>query len=277
MRRCRPLLGTFVEVDCDIAAAADDAFAAVEQVHRLMSAHDPNSELSQINRSAHRVPITVSEPTAEVLRRAAHWASLSGGAFDIVRAGHEAVARGALPLHPGQPRPDPAADWRALHLEGGAVTLDRPACLDLGGIAKGYAVDLAIEAMRRAGATRGLVNAGGDLRGFGEQPWAIAVADPLTRQPLVMLALQDHALATSAGLPKGAAGLDFAHLPKSSRRWLSVTVRAPYACDADALTKTVWAIGDDAEGLLIDHGANAFVIDADRQIRPLGRPMATAA
>ena len=277
MRRCRPLLGTFVELECDEAAVADAAFAAIEQVHCLMSAHDPNSELSQINRSAHRALVEVSEPTAEVLRRATRWASLGEGAFDVVRAGREAVARGALPLHPGQPRPDPAAGWSALHLKGRAVTLDRPACVDLGGIAKGYAVDLAIEAMRRAGATRGLVNAGGDLRGFGKGPWSVAVADPLTRQPLVMIALDNQALATSAGLPCERVGLDFAHLPRSRQRWLSVTVRATNACDADALTKIVWAMGEEAEGLLLDHGAEAFAIDADRQVSPLGRAMVTAA
>ena len=277
MRRCRPLLGTFVEVESDHANAIDAAFAAVEEIHRLMSAHDPASELSLVNRSAHRAPVAVSDPTAAVLSRAARWADLSGGAFDIVRAGREAIARGALPLHPGQPRPDPAADWSALLLKGRAVTLDRPACIDLGGIAKGYAVDLAIEAMQRAGAARGLVNAGGDLRGFGEEPWSVAVTDPLTRRPLIMITLDNQALATSAGLPCERLGLDFAHLPRSSRRWLSVTVRATNACDADALTKIVWAVEDGAEKLLLDHGAEAFAIDLDRKLVPLGRAMAVAA
>lgn len=277
MKRCRPLLGTFVEVESDHASAIDAAFTVVEEIHRLMSAHDPASELSQVNRSAHRAPITVSEPTAAVLHRATRWAELSGGAFDIVRAGREAIARGALPLHPGQPRPDPAADWSMLHLSGCEATLDRPACIDLGGIAKGFAVDLAIKAMQRAGAARGLVNAGGDLRGFGEEPWSVAVADSQTRRPLMMITLDNAALATSAGLPCERAGLDFGHLPRSSRRWLSVTVRATNACDADALTKIVWAMGDGAEGLLLDHGAEAFGIDADRQVRSIGLPIATAA
>lgn len=277
MKRCRPLLGTFVEVESDKECATDAAFAAVEQIHRLMSAHDPASELSLVNRSAHRAPVTVSEPTATVLHRAARWASLSGGSFDVVRAGGKAIARSALPLHTGQPRPDPAADWSTLHISGREVSLDRPACIDLGGIAKGYAVDLAIEAMQRAGATRGLVNAGGDLRGFGEEPWSVAIADPLTRRPLVMIALDNAALATSAGLPCESAGLDFAHLPRSRQPWLSVTVRAANACDADALTKIVWAMGDAAGGLLLDHRAEAFAIDAGHQLRPLRRAMDLAA
>ena len=276
MRRCRPLLGTFVEVECDSAEAIDAAFVAVEQVHRLMSAHDPDSELSTVNRSAHRTPVMVSEATAAVLHRAAYWASLTDGAFDIVRAGRQAVARGALPLHPGQPRPDPTADWTALHLDGRMVTLDRPACLDVGGIAKGYAVDLAVAAMRRAKSARGLVNAGGDLRGFGGGPWPVAVADPLTRRPQVMIALDNEALATSAGVAGKSAELDFSHLPRSGGHWLSVSVRATNACDADALTKILWAMGGGAAPLLLDHGADAFAIDTHRQIIALGRALAAA-
>ena len=276
MKRCRPLLGTFVEIECDSAEAIDAAFAAVEHVHRMMSAHNPDSELSKVNHSAHRIPITVSEPTAAVLLRAAHWASVTDGDFDIVRAGGGAVARGGLPIHPGQPQPDPLADWTALRVDGLTVTLDRPACLDVGGIAKGYAVDQAVDVMRRVGATRGLVNAGGDLRSFGSAPWPVAVVDPLTRRPHVMIALDNEALATSAGVPGNGAGLDFSHLPSSGRRWLSVSVRAPNACDADALTKVVWAIGEGAAPLLLNHGAGAFAIDAHRRVIPLGRDLAAA-
>ena len=270
VRRCRPWLGTFVEVECDALPAADAAFAAIAQVHQLMSAHDPDSELSRINCNGHRHAVTVSAPTAEVLRRALRWAEASDGAFDIVRAGRESLARGALPLHSGQTPPEPDADWNAIRVAGNAVSLDRPACLDLGGIAKGYAVDLAIAAMQNAGAARGLVNAGGDLRGFGDQPLSIAVPDPQSRQPLVMATLSNEALATSAGLPDTLDRLNFSHLSCSVRDWVSVTVRAQNACDADALTKIVWALGQRAEDLLRDHLAEAFVIDRARQVHRVG-------
>lgn len=276
MRRCRPLLGTFVEIECGSSTAINAAFAAVEHVHRLMSAHDPDSELSMVNRTAHHTPIRVSEPTAFVLRRAAYWANLTNGAFDIARAGGAAIARVALPLHPGQPRPEATANWTALRLDGRMVTLDRPACLDLGGIAKGYAVDLALAALHRAGAAHGLVNAGGDLRGFGPDPWPVAVADPATRQPQVMVALYNRALATSACLSGTGTELDFSHLPRSDRQWLSVTVRAPNACDADALTKIVWALGEDSAPLLRDHGADAFAIDKHHRIVALDQALAAA-
>ena len=270
MRRCRPWLGTYVEVECDELTLVEAAFAAIAQVHQLMSAHDPDSELSRINCGAHRQAIAISEPTAVVLRRALRWAELSSGAFDIVRAGREALARGALPRHPGQPAPDSCADWSAVCLEGNDVNLDCPACLDLGGIAKGYAVDLAIAAMREAGALRGSINAGGDLRVFGDQSLSVSIPDPQSRQPLVMTSLENAALATSAGLPVAVDRLDFGHLPRSALDWISVTVRAQNACDADALTKIVWALGHNADELLREHQAEAFVIDGARQIQRVG-------
>src|SRR5437762_13535903 len=106
MRRCRPLLGTFVEIDCDKPNAIDRAFRTIERVHRLMSAHEPESELSRINRDAHRRPIDVSAETGDVLRRALHWSRLSGGLFDVVRAGARALEQGRIPRHAGQPVPE---------------------------------------------------------------------------------------------------------------------------------------------------------------------------
>src|SRR6478672_8109934 len=140
MRRCRPLLGTFVEIDGESEAIIAPGFGTVQRIHRLMSAHDPDSELSRINRSAHLAPVAVSAETAEVIARALHWSRASGGAFDVVVAGTSALERSAVPLHPGQPVPDPATRWTDVTLDGALVSLQRPSCLDLGGIAKGYAV-----------------------------------------------------------------------------------------------------------------------------------------
>ena len=70
IHRCRPLLGTFVEVTAENADIIDAAFAAIARVHALMSAHEPDSELSRLNRHAHRAPVEVSAETTEVLDRA---------------------------------------------------------------------------------------------------------------------------------------------------------------------------------------------------------------
>ena len=262
MRRCRPLLGTFVEVDCDLPQAIDRTFGEIERIHRLMSAHEPDSDLSRINRFAHREPVRVDSHTARVLQSVIDWHRRSCGTFDVVLAGAKAIERGCLPLHADQPAPEACAS-SALHVDGDLVWLDRPACIDLGGIAKGYAVDRAVAALQAGGATRGLVNAGGDLFGFGPEPWIADVANPLTRRASVQVQVYNEALATSA-LVDGSG----AHLPDGTR-WTSVSVRAPSAFEADALTKIVWAMGGQSAELLAEVGAAAFGIHADGVIEAI--------
>jgi thiamine biosynthesis lipoprotein len=275
LRRCRPLLGTFVEIAADFEPAIDSAFAAVERVHRLMSAHERDSDLSRINRFGHSRQVAVDPSTARVLERALFWSKRSNGAFDVVRAGKIAIERGLLPRHADQPMPG-AAHWTWLELQGSVVSLLQSACIDLGGIAKGFAVDRAIDALRAAGAKCGLVNAGGDLRGFGPHPWPVTVPNPMTGHPFATVQLRDGALATSAGLPAERAGLSYAHLPDDSSGWVSVTVRASTACDADALTKIVWSKGMDAVHALRIAGANAFAIRPDGEAEQIAQTACAA-
>jgi thiamine biosynthesis lipoprotein len=256
IRRCRPLLGTFVEITADATHAVEGGFAAIARIHELMSAHEQASELSRINRIAHREPVEVSAETREVLERSLSWWRMSDGVFDIVAAGARSLADGRIPRHSEECDPV-ETDSSALIIEDGQVRLAAPACVDLGGIAKGYAVDRAVAAMRSGGASRGLVNAGGDLFGFGHEPWSVAVVDPQTRVPLVDVDLRDKALATSAWIDSSAA-----HLPGRSP-WTSVTVRAPNACDSDALTKIVWSTPSNVSELLAWAGASAFGIRLD--------------
>lgn len=261
MRRCRPWLGTLVEIEARHAAAIEAGFRAVEDIHRLMSAHEPDSEVSRLNRGQR---VALSPDTRAVIDRALFWFRASDGLFDPAVAGRRAIERGALPLHSGQPRPE--ADLTVLRIDGDEAWLERPACLDLGGIAKGHAVDAAVAAMRAAGAGRGLVNAGGDLFAFGA-PQAVDVVDPATRTPRLRILLDDRALATSAGLAKGEA-LDFAHLP--ARRWASVSVEAGRAIDADALTKIVFAGHRRINALLALADARAVAIAHDGIVVELG-------
>lgn len=238
MRRCRPWLGTLVEIECESAPAVEAGFAAIERIHHLMSAHEPESEVSRLNRSAPGAPVHLSPDTLAVLTRAGFWNAQSGGLFDPARAGFNAIARGALPLHAGQPQPHCGSDFLTLKIIGSFAWLDQPACLDLGGIAKGHAVDSAVAEMRAAGARTGVVNAGGDLFAFG-RPKEVCIVDPATRAPAVSLLVEERALATSAGRRHGS-GLDFGHLP--ARAGLaSVSVEAARCIDSDALTKIAFA------------------------------------
>ena len=259
LSRCRPLLGTFVEITADREEAIEAGFDAVERVHRLMSAHEPDSDVSRINCTAHLRPIDVHDWTARVLERALFWSGESEGAFDIVRAGKAARERGLIPAHPEQPEPK-AAHWTWFELQGSVARLHQPGCIDLGGIAKGFAVDRAIDALRKAGAQCGLVNAGGDVAGYG-RAWPAQIVEPHERRPLAEVNLDGDALATS-GLVDGA----FGHLTGADARWISASVRAGTATDADALTKVLLSGSAVAEHCLGVAGADGLRVTADGSI-----------
>src|SRR5438067_1406144 len=136
---------------------------------------------------------------------------------------------------------------RARPLLGTLVQVRAPGALDFGGIAKGYAVDLAVAKLRRAGVHTGAVNAGGDLRVFGTLEETVHVRSPFDASELwPVAALRDSACATSAS---GEVVRRTGH-PDAEATPRSVTVLAPTACAADALTKIVWLQGERAGALL---------------------------
>ena len=268
--RCRPLIGTFVEITGD-EGAIEAGFEAIERAHRLMSAHEPDSDLSRINRFAHEQPVEVDSWTAAVLERAFFWSRHSEGAFDVVAAGAAAIASGYLPLHDGQPRPV-AAHWTRMEMCGRTLKLQKPACVDLGGIAKGFAVDRAVAAMKATGCESGLVNAGGDIAGFGPQPWPVQVVQPSDRRAIANVAISNGAIATSSVLPDGSSG----HVLMLAGGQVSATVCAPNAMDADALTKIVLS-GSPATGRCLDIAeAQAFVVDRGGAIAAVQAPRVAA-
>jgi len=268
-RRARPLLGTLVEVrgqGVDAAAfdaAADAAFDAIAQVHALMSFHEPSSDLRRIARARAGERLAVHAHTAAVLTRAQRWARASDGAFDAGCA-PRAVAQGWLPGPDDGAPPGALPFEEALQVQDHDVIVHAPVWLDFGGIAKGYAVDLAVARLRRAGVRAGVVNAGGDLRVFGALEETVHVRSPFDASELwPVAALRDGACATSASgqvaarMPSGDAGVA---APRS------VTVLAPTACAADALTKIVWLQGERAAALLRRARASALVVRADGSV-----------
>ena len=263
----RPAMGTLVHVSAsgpDATAAqraVDAALATVERIERLMSFHDPGSELSRLNREAGRTPQTVHPWTWSVLRRALRVAEASDGLFDITVA-PLLVREGLLPgtvdasLECGK--------WQHIVLmPDRKVFLARPMLLDLGGIAKGFAVDRAIHELRREGCTQGTVNAGGDLRRFGPIPEPIHLR---RRDGLVKVAeLRCGALATSARhaehAERLAQPLGSIFDPRARRAWNgsgAVMVAAPSCVIADALTKVAALAGPACRPLLARFGAQAF-------------------
>jgi FAD:protein FMN transferase len=278
VRRARPLLGTFVEVAVAGAprpamnAAVEAAFGAVAQVHKLMSFHEAQSDVRRLNAQAWKDPVCVHGWTYRVLQAAIDLHRRSAGVFDIAVA--PALVRiGVLPAVGDEEEADcanPATTHaiellpaRHIHFK------NRNTRIDLGGIAKGFAVDCALEALRRHGMPMGLVNAGGDLAAFGQGPWRADIRDPRDPGRLICtMELSDAAIASSGGRfdpfrssrPPGPAIID----PRTGgppTRIRGATVRAP------ALTKVVMINGASAVDLLTQYGADALVLLADGEIR----------
>ena len=269
-RQAQLWLGTVVEIfaaagsqralDAGVAAA----FAAIARVHRALSVHDVESELSRVNRHAYAQPQPIGEDLRQVLACALDVAERSDGAFDP-SVGSAVAALGFLPA---QPPTDPAASWRDVRLTGDGVRFARPLALDFGGIAKGYAVDCAVDALREHGVHGGRVNAGGDLRVFGPDavPIHVRTGGPQgVTLPLVEIA--DGAVATSAygGHRKRVDGRWATPLvdPRSSLPIMStrtVSVVAATCMVADALTKVVALRGRAASVALRAYGASATVL-----------------
>ena len=241
--------------------AIAQAFRAVEQAERLMSFHDSQSELSRLNREASIRPQTVHPWTYSVLRRALHFATLSNGLFDISVA-PLLVEAGLLPHTVGST--SEWGNWQSLELlPDNRIFFTKPMLLDLGGIAKGFAVDQAIHALRRGGCTEAIVNAGGDLRRFGRAPHPIYLRR--STGPVQVAELRCGAVATSRpykSVPdRLAQPIGCIIDPKLQRPWNgqgSVMVAARSCMIADALTKVAALAGPSCQPLLDRFGAQAM-------------------
>jgi FAD:protein FMN transferase len=287
VRRARPLLGTFVEIAVAdespdaTEAAVEAAFSAVAKVHRLMSFHETDSDVSRLNRGAASDAVRVHGWTYQVLEAARDLHGRSEGRFDISVA--SALQRlGLLPRVPALSKTGVNALMASGEREHGAhdriqllpenrVRFADPSVkIDLGGIAKGFAVDRAVEALRRHGVAEGLVNAGGDLRGFGPRSHSVEVRDPrLPGRPICRVALCNAALASSAGQfdpvgslnARASAVIDPA-TAMPARSIVGATVCAPCCVIADALTKIVMTAGEAAAPILEHYGADALFVSA---------------
>jgi len=270
--RAEVWLGTLVEVALPEADATEARYAAayarLGHVHRTMSAHDPASDLARIAREAHARAVVVDPHTYAVLDLALGLARESRGAFDP-RVAAMPARRGGDCRSSADRRPSGGFAASVILERGNRVRTTAPVALDLGGIAKGYAVDRAIAALIDSGAGGGLVNAGGDLRAFGSAEWTpVRVRHPADpRRTAHIFDVRDAAVATSADYfrPRGML-LD----PRAQRLrefGASVTVIAPNCALADALTKIVAVDPASAPGTLARHRAHAFWLEGGGTLR----------
>lgn len=252
-KRARPALGTLVEIrlaDASSAAPAfESAFQAVERVHRLMSRQERDSDVARINRAAPGELVTVDAWTWDVLRRAKELHGATDGLFDCAVA---PASRGSL------------ADLQLL--PGNGVVLSRPLAITLDGIAKGYAVDRAVDALRAAGATAGVVNAGGDLRLFGDEMQPIHVRHPGSPGKFISIGCAKEAgIASSGRYFSNSLLVDPRTMRPHGSAW-SATVIAPDCATADALTKPCLLDRARAKRLASACGARAILLSPQHRL-----------
>lgn len=264
----RFLMGTSMTIEVsgvDAAARADaieEAFAAMGEVDRLMSHYRADSEVTRVNREAATHPVPVSPPVFSVLAAAEDVSRASGGAFDLT-VGPLMKLWGFFQKQPHVPSDAelaavrPLVDHTHVVLDAAARTVrfTRPGMeVDLGGIAKGFAVELAGGVLKRRGLS-GFIDAGGNQyfvgTPVGKPRWQVGIEDPDHRGALLgVLKVDGGAVSTSGGYHNffDVNGVRYGHLldPRTLRpsdRSLSVTILSRDATLADALTKPVYLLG----------------------------------
>ena len=254
VRRARPLLGTLVEMglvtdnfvsespgpealEAHTTAAFNAGFAAITAVQTALSRFDPDSDIARFDQLAPGRALRLRPAGQRALRAAQALHQASGGLFDI--------SLGSGPT-----------SWQiaGAHLH----KLKAGVLLDLGGIAKGQAVDAAVQALRRAGCPAGWVNAGGDLRVFGALALPLQLRDEHSGGVRPIGSLSEGAFASSH-LGPGCRSQAWSPTGPQAGPITQVSVAAPCCLWADALTKIVLLSQDTRHPLLARFGARAWL------------------
>ncbi len=285
--RDEAIMGTAIHVelwndDRNVATQAIDAvMQEMHRIDRLMSPYKESSELSRINRDAAREPVEISTELFDLLARSVEFSHLSAGAFDITyaSAGHLYDYRKRIrPTEAQLATAREAIGYRHLRLDRGARTVRfsrEGVRIDLGGFAKGYAVDNGAAILARHGVRHAVVAAGGDSRMLGDRcgrPWTVGIRDPRREgEVIALLPLEDVALSTSGDYERYFDDGDERchHLidPRTGRSphaVRSVTVIAPDGLTSEALSKTVFVLGAELGLPIVESvaDADAVVVDA---------------
>jgi len=283
------IMGTRITVElwADDPQEAESAIDAVldemRHIDESMSTYKPTSEVSQVNAHAADGPMPISEELFDLLETARQYSELTEGAFDITYA-----SVGYLYDFRKRQRPSDSAIAAALPaVNYEHVLLDRDhhtvqfsrkgVRIDLGGIAKGYAVDRGIDILKARGVTRAYVGAGGDSRIIGDRfgkPWVVGIRDPskgpddvITRVPLV-----DAAISTSGDYERffDEGGQRYHHIidphtGHSASKVRSATVIGPYATRTDGLSKTAFVLGPEKAMEIYDRigDVDAIIVKLD--------------
>jgi thiamine biosynthesis lipoprotein len=242
----------------------DDAFDEVDRIDRLMSHYKVNSPLSRLNREAARRPVAVEPELFDFIADAMRYNRESAGAFDIT-VGPLMKAWGFFGGEGRMPPDDELAAARrhvgAAHVVLNAaektIAFDEPGVeLDLGGIAKGYAVDRVIALLRQRQIPAALVSSGGStIYGLGAPPgrtgWDVRIQDPIdSRKAALTVSLKDRAVSVAGRSEKSfeSGGVRYSHIMDPRTGWpvqgvLSVAVLASSGTAGDALDDAFFVMG----------------------------------
>lgn len=259
-------MGTNIEVEVwaesetKAQKALNAVMAEMDRINLLMSPYVESSELSVLNREAYAKEVNVSKELYDLLQLSVEMGNMSNGAFDITFA-----SVGFLYNYQDQVRPDEeqveslldAIDYRriALNPDSNGVRFGHKNLrIDLGGIAKGHAVDNSIAILKAHGIQFGLVTAGGDTRLLGDRngrPWMVGIRDPRNQdRQAVVLPLEDIALSTSGDYERyfEQDGKRYHHIlspqsGKSAAEVQSVSILGPLSVYNDALSTAVFVLG----------------------------------
>jgi len=256
----------------------------MQRIDALMSPYKPDSELSRVNATAADSPVPVSPELFRLIQKALAYSALTGGAFDITYASAGYLYDYRAGIHPDAAALQaalPAINYRFVVADKatGTIAFQRTGVrIDLGGIAKGYAVDRCIDILRKAGVHNALISAGGDTRVIGrrtDHPWNVGIRDPRKRSGIVsLIPLEDSAISTSGDYERyfEEDGVRYHHIldPKSgdsARALHSVSIIGEFAIDTDALSTGVFVLGVEQGLELVNSLPNTEAIIIDNEGR----------
>ena len=270
-------------------AAFDAAIEEIKRIEALMTTWR-DSEVSRINAAAGKSPVKVSDETFDIIKASVHTSEISEGTFDITFHTLHGLWKFDEDLDPHPPADKdvkarlPFVGYRNIKLDEREKTVmlakDKTQ-IGLGGIAKGYAVDMAARVLEKAGLSSFFVQAGGDLLARGKKPdgseWQAGIRDP--RGPdgkyFATLPLTDHAFSTAGDYERAYVvnGKRYHHIidprtgqPATACR--SVTIWAPTALLADEIDDAVFILGPEKGMKLVESldGVAAVIVDAKNNV-----------
>ena len=293
VKRTQMQMGTLVTITSvapDRQRAQDAASAGFQEIHRLeelISTWIATSELSRANAAAGRAAVSLSRDTMKVLEASLQMARMTEGGFNIlVGPAVEAwsvLDRPTIPSDAVLQAVRPLTDLRELHLDvaEGTVYLAKPGMrVDVGGIGKGFAADMAVAAMQKAGATAGVVALSGDIRTFGGLPGGVkfpfGIRHPRHEEAvLAFIDLQDEAISTAGDYERyfERDGVRYHHILdpitlQPARDCQSVTIVARDGMTADGLDTGIFVMGRERGLALVERlpGVGAVIVDRDGKV-----------